>query len=54
MFSDLNNFKPKAIHIFDVQDLSIKDHRKEIRQKEIEKRKEIFDKMIINQVYEND
>ena len=54
MFDNLNNFKPKAIHIFDVNYLSAKDHRKKSRQKEIEKRKDIFSKMIINPVFEND
>jgi hypothetical protein len=42
MFCDSNNFKPKALHFFNVKERPIKVRRKEWRQEEIGRRKELF------------
>jgi hypothetical protein len=42
MFCESNNFKPKALHLFNVRERPIKVRRKEWRQEEIDRRRDLF------------
>lgn len=42
MFCDSNNFKPKALHFFNIKERPIKICRKEWRRVEMNRRKELF------------
>jgi hypothetical protein len=42
MFCDSNNFKPRASHLFNVKERPIGIRRKEWRQEEMSRRRELF------------
>ena len=42
MFYSSKNFKPKALHLFNVRERPIEIRRKEWRQEEIDRRRELF------------
>lgn len=42
MFCDVDRFRPKALHFYDVKELSIEVRRRNWRQEELDKRREQF------------